>query len=248
MKLTKLVSVFHPNGFISKEHTHAQHEMVYCVKGTGNAFIRDQKKIFSTGNYYLVRSGTPHVEQDHSATDIIYFHFEAPSALVPEGVHTDFNGAVLHIVKKIRTEANCNLFRRSDMITALLTQLLIESERSLSHPERANDITSAIQYINENVGQDINLKKLADQYNYSYDRFRHILKNELGIPPYQYILNQRIEKAKLLLSLNPKSSITDIATVCGFNSSSQFSNLFRAKMKMTPKQYMTECQQRDQKG
>ena len=237
IKLKKIISVYHPNGFWGDEHTHPYHEMVYCFEGSGEILIRGQKSKFSAGNYYLTRHGTPHAEKDSQACRIIYFFFDAPPDRISEGAYTDYSGNVGATVKRLYGEYEQSLSKKEEMIESLITQLLIEAERASARGAKREDFLQIAQYIKENLERPIDFKCLAAQYHYSYERFRHIFKKLLGSSPHQYVLEQRIEKAKFLLSLNPNGSLTEIAFDCGFTSSSQFSNVFLTKTGMTPSQY-----------
>ncbi|MEO0708429.1 MAG: helix-turn-helix transcriptional regulator, partial [Cyanobacteria bacterium J06649_5] len=66
--------------------------------------------------------------------------------------------------------------------------------------------------------------------------FSRLFKQSLGISPYQYLLQQRVECAKQLLK-NTDRLITDIAFTCGFNSHSHLSKQFKQLTGMTPKAY-----------
>jgi AraC family transcriptional regulator len=58
----------------------------------------------------------------------------------------------------------------------------------------------------------------------------------MGIAPYQYLLQQRIERAKQLLK-QTELSIVEIALDCGFSSHSHLSKQFRSFTGVTPKTY-----------
>ncbi|WP_302885419.1 helix-turn-helix domain-containing protein [Kovacikia minuta] len=66
--------------------------------------------------------------------------------------------------------------------------------------------------------------------------FSRQFKQATGISPYQYLLQQRIERAKQLLKRS-NHSIADIALTCGFNSHSHLSKQFRQLTGTTPKAY-----------
>ena len=236
-ELKKIVSIYHPNGFRGNDHTHQYHEIVYCLEGEGFVHIRGKKMKFSTGNYYITHSGTTHAEYDNCASRIIYFFFDAPAETIREGTYTDYKGNVASLVKRLYEESKQTLPHKEKMIDILISQLLIEAERASEQISNSSDFSLILQYINENIEQTIDFKQMATQYHYSYDRFRHIFKERVGTSPHQYVLNQRIEKSKFLLSFNPNISLTEIAFACGFTSSSQFSNIFVAKTGMTPYQY-----------
>jgi AraC family transcriptional regulator len=58
----------------------------------------------------------------------------------------------------------------------------------------------------------------------------------IGTTPHQYLLQQRIERAKQLLKEGDRS-IIDIAFLCGFKSYSYLSKQFRYFTGMTPTAY-----------
>ena len=103
-------------------------------------------------------------------------------------------------------------------------------------PER--QLLQVLDYINEHLNQDIKLADLAALLDMSQFHFSHMFKQSLGTAPYQYLLQQRVERAKQLLKQTDRA-IVDIAFLCGFNSHSHLSKQFRQFTGMTPKAYRT---------
>jgi AraC family transcriptional regulator len=103
-------------------------------------------------------------------------------------------------------------------------------------PQR--QLLQILDYINEHLNQDTKLADLAQLVGMSQFHFSRLFKQSLGMAPYQYLLQQRIEKAKHLLKQSDRS-IMDIAFLCGFNSHSHLSKQFRQVTGMTPKAYRT---------
>ncbi|MEG4321546.1 MULTISPECIES: helix-turn-helix domain-containing protein [unclassified Microcoleus] len=103
-------------------------------------------------------------------------------------------------------------------------------------PER--QVLLVLEYINEHLSQDIKLADLAALLGMSQFHFSHMFKQAIGIAPYQYLLQQRIERAKELLKQKERS-IVEIALECGFNSHSHLSKQFRQLTGMTPTAYRT---------
>ncbi|MEC4817448.1 MAG: AraC family transcriptional regulator [Scytonema sp. PMC 1069.18] len=101
-------------------------------------------------------------------------------------------------------------------------------------PQR--QLLQVLDYINDHLSQDIKLADLADLLGMSQFHFSHLFKQALGTSPYQYLLQQRIERAKQLLKQTNRV-IVDIALECGFNSHSHLSKQFRQFTGMTPKAY-----------
>jgi AraC family transcriptional regulator len=58
----------------------------------------------------------------------------------------------------------------------------------------------------------------------------------MGIPPYKYILQQRVERAKQLLN-NSQRSLSDIALDCGFANQSHLNRHFIKLTGVTPKKH-----------
>ncbi|MEO1621923.1 MAG: AraC family transcriptional regulator [Cyanobacteria bacterium J06632_3] len=97
-------------------------------------------------------------------------------------------------------------------------------------------LSQVLDYIDANLEQEIKLADLARLLEMSQFHFSRLFKQSLGISPYQYLLQQRVERAKQLLKTTDRL-ITDIALSCGFNSHSHLSKQFRQLTGMTPKVY-----------
>lgn len=91
-------------------------------------------------------------------------------------------------------------------------------------------------YIDAHLHQELKLADLASLLGISEFHFSHRFKQVLGTTPHQYLLQQRIERAKQLLKQRDRS-IADIALTCGFNSHSHLSKQFRQITGTTPKAY-----------
>jgi len=103
-------------------------------------------------------------------------------------------------------------------------------------PQR--QLLQILDYINEHLHEEMQLADLAALLEMSQFHFSHQFKQSLGISPHQYLLQQRIDRAKQLLRQS-EQSIMDIAFLCGFNSHSHLSKQFRQLTGMTPTAYRT---------
>jgi AraC family transcriptional regulator len=93
-----------------------------------------------------------------------------------------------------------------------------------------------VEYIDAHLNQDIKLADLAVLLSISESHLSHRFKQAVGMTPHQYLLQQRIERAKQLL-MEGDRSIIDIALLCGFNSHSHLSKQFRQLTGTTPKAF-----------
>ncbi|WP_421656757.1 helix-turn-helix domain-containing protein [Leptothermofonsia sp. ETS-13] len=93
-----------------------------------------------------------------------------------------------------------------------------------------------MDYINDHLEQEIKLADLAALLGMSQFHFCHLFKQSIATTPYQYLLQQRIERAKQLLKQTDQP-IMEIALRCGFNNHSHLSQQFRRLTGMTPKAF-----------
>lgn len=100
-------------------------------------------------------------------------------------------------------------------------------------------VVQVLDYINDHLDHEIKLADLAALLGMSQFHFSHLFKQTIGITPYQYLLQQRIERAKQLLKQTDQS-ITEIAFQCGFNSHSHLSKQFRQLVGISPRNYRAD--------
>ncbi len=96
-------------------------------------------------------------------------------------------------------------------------------------------------YINDHLAEDIKLSDLSQLLGMSQFHFSRLFKQSMGISPHQYVIKQRIERAKLLLK-QAELSVVEVALQCGFNSHSHLGKHFRQLTGMTPKAYANSLQ------
>ncbi len=97
-------------------------------------------------------------------------------------------------------------------------------------------ILKVLDYIDAYLGDEITLGDLAQLLDISPFHFGRLFKQSLGLSPYQYLLRQRVERAKKLLKQTDKP-IVEVALDCGFNSHSHMGRKFRQLTGITPKAY-----------
>jgi transcriptional regulator GlxA family with amidase domain len=91
-------------------------------------------------------------------------------------------------------------------------------------------------FIDDNLGRDIALADLADVARLSAHHFSELFRQSMGTSPYRYVLDRRIECAKVLLR-DSVLGVLDIALAVGFSDQSHFSKVFRRATGMAPGMY-----------
>lgn len=97
-------------------------------------------------------------------------------------------------------------------------------------------IENAINYINENLSEDISLDALAENARMSRTYFCTAFKRLNGISPWDYITIKRVDRAVEMLKKTDMSML-EIAYACGFNNSTNFNRCFKKITGKTPGEY-----------
>ncbi|KGR72282.1 response regulator transcription factor [Streptococcus phocae subsp. salmonis] len=104
----------------------------------------------------------------------------------------------------------------------------------VSPETESSSITSFIQQ--HLADSTLSLKSLSQQLGFSPNYVSVLVKKELGVPFQDYLVKERLKRAKLLL-LTTDLKIYEIADQVGFEDMNYFSQRFKQVVGMTPSQY-----------
>lgn len=114
---------------------------------------------------------------------------------------------------------------------SIVTQPITSENRSLTRTQ----LQQAIDYIHTHLDRDLSLAELASVINISPTYFASLFKQATGISPPQYVIQERVERAKVMLS-RTNLTIANIALQVGFSSQSHLTQQFKRVTGLTPKQ------------
>lgn len=97
-------------------------------------------------------------------------------------------------------------------------------------------LQQSIDYIQENLDQNISLAELAEIVQLSPYHFARLFKQSTGLPPHQYRIKCRIDRAKELLN-STNLAIANIAQIVGFSSQGHLNYHFKRLVGTTPKAF-----------
>lgn len=100
-------------------------------------------------------------------------------------------------------------------------------------------IKSTIEYIKDNLTEDLSLHTIAKKMSFSPVYFHNRFRDVTGKTLHDFVEERRIRKAINLLQTTDYS-LTRIAAECGFSSQSYFSSVFKRRMKTTPRNYIKQ--------
>jgi AraC family transcriptional regulator len=91
-------------------------------------------------------------------------------------------------------------------------------------------------FVDAQISNKITISDLAAVAGLSQYHFIRAFKDTVGLQPYQYVLSERIHRARGLLS-KPDLSLRDVALAVGFSDASQLNRVFRKFVGVTPTAY-----------
>ena len=94
-----------------------------------------------------------------------------------------------------------------------------------------------LEYIHQNYQRDVSLYDLATYMNMSQAYVSRLFKKLTGCNFKDYLAKIRIEKATSLLVENPFTSISEIASMVGYNNAKPFTALFNKTVGVSPSEY-----------
>ncbi len=98
----------------------------------------------------------------------------------------------------------------------------------------------SLDYMTENLHRDIRLSEIAKTVGLSQFHFARVFRKTTGQTPWQYVLDQRIVRAKHLLRTTTLS-IEDIGVAVGFERVTAFSRSFASREKLSARSWRKEA-------
>lgn len=107
---------------------------------------------------------------------------------------------------------------------------------ALKQAKERNPMHDIVKYIELNYASDLSLQEVAGKFFVSREYISRRFKQEYGINFSDFVVNIRIDKAKLLLQ-NPRLKLTQISEMVGFHDVKYFSKVFKKQVGSSPKDY-----------
>ncbi|NWJ52212.1 MAG: helix-turn-helix transcriptional regulator [Bacteroidetes bacterium] len=119
-------------------------------------------------------------------------------------------------------------------IIRLIFSSFLEPEQSINATNLLqHNMQAVLLHIQDNLQNDISMNELSGMACLSKDHFTRLFKSLVGIPPCEFIIRKRIEKAQFLL-LTTNMSQEQIIEKTNFKSLSYFSRMFKKYTSFTP--------------
>ena len=220
-----------------------RYELIY--KLSGEVITHFNKKAFhiKPGAVYIIpkcENADYYIERTIPGDCIdIFFDTDIPSERNLLLLNFDENNRIQNLFHKIyklwMTKPNGYYFLCMSAVYEILYEMLLRSEQ-YSPQSNYKKIEPGIEYIHNNLYDDIDYKLPSKICGISYTYFKKLFIEKFGVPPVRYVNNMRLERSRELLLTN-KYSIGEIAKMCGFENTFYFSKKFKERYQASPTAY-----------
>jgi AraC-like DNA-binding protein len=239
---------------VSERHSHEDYQFGLSSTDLASYRYRGARHQVAPSTLSIIHTGEVHETYEHEAIagrvvyDISYvapsFLQRIASELAARDVPAPYFSSV--VITDARSVA---LFRRA--LAALRDETRLDLDSTLeaacsdlivrwsAHPPRHSSFTPSrpairrvAEYLRECYAENVSLKKLADMAGLGVSHFSAAFRHEYGLPPHQFRLQVRIERAKRLLFSG--LSIAEVALQTGFSQQSHFGRHFKRLTGVAP--------------
>lgn len=253
MILRNVASATYGGDWHSIPHAHSYTELFYIIGGDGQFLINERIFPVKSHQLVIVNPNIIHTEVSYEAHPLEYIvlgieGLELTNPGSDEAAYCIYsfpenNGVltcmqhVLHEMQECKPEYQTACLAYMDIILVQLMRSIGVSVTQASSRFPANrQCASVRQYIDLHYKENITLDLLAEKVSINKYYMAHAFKREYGVSPINYLIARRIQEGKRLL-IETDLSLSQIASVLGFSSSSYFSQSFRSAEGSSPTEY-----------
>ena len=135
------------------------------------------------------------------------------------------------LMSRLKLQVNATLLE----VLALLRAQPVRLDTYLSSSRRT--VAMFLEGLTAKLDLPWTLDSLAEACGLGRTQFANYCIEITNVPPMDYLNALRIKRARELLCAEPDRSITDIAALCGFDTSQYFATRFRREVGQTPREF-----------
>ncbi len=229
--------------------------LIYCLQGKGY-FIIDNKRYEVRSNQYILVPATDKYMRYWADNDdpwtIYWVHFTGDkihdfnrslNLTISRGpVQTPFNENAINIWHNIYQTLEMgysleNINSACFCLYHIIATFLMPERHIQSDKDDDGDIiTKTIHNMRDNLSKKLSVEDMAGKHNLSVSHFSNLFRKATGMPPIDYFIHLKMQKACQLLYANA-DKIKDVAAYLGYEDPYYFSRIFKKYIGSSPEQY-----------
>jgi AraC family L-rhamnose operon regulatory protein RhaS len=147
-------------------------------------------------------------------------------------------GAVATLQRTLHSELSQPMARMGTSIAEVFIELreMLESQQPVLDPYLSTTertVRLFLKQLSERVQEQWTIDAMAAECGLGRTRFVHYCKQTVNVPPLEFLLELRLRRAAQLISTTDLK-ISDIAQMCGFQSSQYFATVFKRHTGLQP--------------
>lgn len=237
-------------------HSHDFYELYFLLDGNRTFFINNQMFNVSDNTFIVVPPFSLHKTEGEAynrininvSTDLlskaqIDFLNEASKKIAVK-INPKYKDIIARLLFEGANLSTNHLGNKNEALLSLTHAiiLLLSMQKggvvsaTVSNAEHGNvspEILKIVSYINEHFTEDLQLKNVCDDFYISKASLCKKFKEVMKCSVMKYVLELRLNKAKLLLRDTDKS-IEQISVECGFSSANYFGLTFKKSIGLSP--------------
>lgn len=237
-----------------QRETHDSFLLLYTINGEGSVRSGDFEFSLTRDCAVIIDCHIPH--EYHSISDqweFLWIHFGGSSVFPLFDItypnnsirsvcmenEEDFDKKINDIINEVKqNNIAAHIHISSHMHSAFNAVCLaaLEKDNVSIKNSRADDVRSVIKYIETNYFNSITVDDMIKDIHISKYHFIRRFKRAMGITPYSYLTNYRINMSKRLLRTTNRT-VAEVAEICGFLDTSNFITHFKKHTGQKPLQY-----------
>lgn len=226
------------------------HSLFYLKKGVFEIEVNGTRQKISKGDCYILPDYVYNRRNVIEPIEFIYIKFaynekcpytmEIPLGKISFIDKQRFHSIISAMEKMILAETPICKGYREHLLLDILFQIHFEHyPQTISfEAKKCHDklVNSAAAFIGENLTEKLSIEQICRKIGTNPSTLNFKFRREFNLSIGQYIIDERIKKAKKLL-VSTSYSIGEIAKRCGFDNVYYFSNCFKKNEGRTPSEY-----------
>ena len=218
----------------------------YVESGEGTVKVNGINYTVRAGDVYLLPLYTNHIYYSGSKEPWVKYFINIRGEL-PVKLIESYNLQNQYVFRHINAQdlfteifetaaAPIDELYRQELFASLFLRVLIRLKQHIDVSEPYSEAGVIKSIIDNSIGKIYSIKELSEMVNRSKD---YIIKNftaAYGVTPHNYIINKKIDTAKIFLT-NTELSIMEISISLGYNNVEYFSTQFKKLCGISPQQY-----------